>query len=215
MHWSVVAILVNLVALALYTTAVASHHWATKTDAGYATHAGLFTACPKINGTCYDTHYHFNEYSHEKGVIIASAVLNVFALIGYYFFTVLSVFFLCGLYEEKRLATYAIITAYFAGFLAAIGIAMYAVAIKRLDYSLSWSFVLAVLGLIVNMAAGILMCVGRNISKMATDEEKPTSQHPIENIDLDVTRRKQWHEEEGQEFGGKLPRKKPLPGASK
>ena len=51
----------------------------------------------------------------EKGVIIASAVLNVFALIGYYFFTVLSVFFLCGLYEEKRLATYAIITAYFAG----------------------------------------------------------------------------------------------------
>ncbi|KAH3740180.1 hypothetical protein DPMN_046877 [Dreissena polymorpha] len=51
---------------------------------------------------------------------------------GFYFFTSLSVFFLCGLYREMRLATGAVITAYVAGFLAIIGIAMYAVAIKRL-----------------------------------------------------------------------------------
>ncbi|KAH3689815.1 uncharacterized protein LOC127863998 isoform X2 [Dreissena polymorpha] len=124
MHWSVVATLVNLVALLLYTTAVASHHWATKADAGFSTHAGLLTACPTINDTCLDTHYNFNGDSYEKGIIIASAVLNVFALICFYFFTVLSIFFLCGLYEEKRLAIGAIITSNVTGCLAAIGIAM-------------------------------------------------------------------------------------------
>ncbi|KAH3846596.1 hypothetical protein DPMN_088899 [Dreissena polymorpha] len=50
------------------------------------------------------------------------------------------------------------------------------------------------------MAAGILMCVGRNISKMSDDEEKPRESHPIEEIDLDATRRKQWREKEKREF---------------
>ncbi|KAH3689830.1 hypothetical protein DPMN_192119 [Dreissena polymorpha] len=74
MHWSVEAILVNLVAFILYTTAVASRHWATKADASFSTHAGLFTACPTINDTCFDIHYHFNgdAYGNETKYIIKS-----------------------------------------------------------------------------------------------------------------------------------------------
>ncbi|KAH3740190.1 hypothetical protein DPMN_046887 [Dreissena polymorpha] len=111
---------------------------------------------------------------------------------------------------------------------------MYAVAIKRLGYALSWSFALAVVGMIINIFAGILMCVGRNISMMSTDDgddkptgttrrhtiDKSTGRHPIdkstgrrrnEDTDFDTTHRKQMRMEEELEFGGDLPRKKPLP----
>ena len=46
---------------------------------------------------------------------MASAVLCIFAMIGMFLFFALSIFFLCGLFEEKQLATGAVITAYFSG----------------------------------------------------------------------------------------------------
>ncbi|KAH3740188.1 hypothetical protein DPMN_046885 [Dreissena polymorpha] len=104
---------------------------------------------------------------------------------------------------------------------------MYAVAIKRLGYALSLSYALAVVGMSNNILAGILMCVGRNISMMSTDDDddKPTGttrRHPIDkstgrrpndDTDFDATHRKQMRMEEELEFGGELPRKKPLPGS--
>ena len=51
----------------------------------------------------------------EKGLIVAGAILNVFATIGFYLFFALSVFFLCGLYSEKSLATGAVVTSFLAG----------------------------------------------------------------------------------------------------
>ena len=78
--------------------------------------------------------------------------------------------------------------------------------------------------MIINILAGILMCVGRNISMMCTDDDKPTGttrRHPIDKStgrrpnddnDFDATHRKQMRMEEELEFGGELPRKKPLPG---
>ena len=54
-------------------------------------------------------------YLSEKGKIMASAVINVFAMIGMFLFFALSIFFLCGLFEEKQLATGAVITAYASG----------------------------------------------------------------------------------------------------
>ena len=48
---------------------------------------------------------------------------------------------------------------------------MFAVTIKTLDFGLSWSFILAVLGFIVEIAAGMLMCVGRNISRKRKTKE--------------------------------------------
>ncbi|XP_052821141.1 uncharacterized protein LOC128246763 isoform X2 [Mya arenaria] len=209
-HWSVVAILVNVVSIVLYTVGVATHFWAVKTEGGFTTHTGLFMACPTLNDTCYDTHYHFDAYKYEKGLIIASAVLNVFALIGFYLFFAISMFFLCGLYEEKRLATGAVITAYIAGLFAVIGVVMYAVSIKRLSYSLSWSFILAILGFIVNFAAGILMCVGRNISKRADKEiEQPSGErHPVEQMEMgDTTEKKVWRDD-SREVAATIPPKK-------
>ena len=44
------------------------------------------------------------------------------------------------------------------------GVIMFAVTLKSLSYNLGWSFILGILGLIVDLSAGVLMCVGRNIS---------------------------------------------------
>ncbi|KAH3740217.1 hypothetical protein DPMN_046916 [Dreissena polymorpha] len=74
--------------------------------------------------------------------------------------------------------------------------------------------------MIINILAGILMCVGRNISMMCTDDDKPTGttrRHPIDkstgrrpndDTDFDATHSM----EEELEFGGELPKKRPLPG---
>ncbi|XP_045181138.1 uncharacterized protein LOC123540303 isoform X1 [Mercenaria mercenaria] len=209
-HWSVVAIIVNVVCLVLSTTGISTDHWAVKTESGYSIHSGLFQACKKLNDTCYDTHTYFADHEYEKGLITASAVLNVFSLIGFYFFFALSVFFLCGLYEEKKLATGAVITSYVSGLFAIIGIVMYAVSIKRLSFSLSWSFILAVMGFVVNIAAGVLMCVGRNISTKKRIKKKRTadSEHPVEEIqmdDTDTTRKKVWSSRDGPEVSANGP----------
>lgn len=209
-HWSVVAIIVNVVSLVLSTTGIATDHWAVKTEAGYTIHAGLFRACKKLNDTCYDTHTYFDEHKYEKGLVTASAVMNVFSLIGFYLFFALSVFFLCGLYEEKKLATGAVVTSYVSGLFAIIGIVMYAVGIKRLSFSLSWSFVMAVLGFVVNIAAGVLMCVGRNISAKKRSKKKASRNrdHPIEEMqmdDTDTTRKKVWTSRDGPEVSGNEP----------
>ncbi|WAR14645.1 hypothetical protein MAR_004750 [Mya arenaria] len=159
-HWSVVAILVNVVSIVLYTVGVATHFWAVKTEGGFTTHTGLFMACPTLNDTCYDTHYHFDAYKY--------------------------------------------------GLFAVIGVVMYAVSIKRLSYSLSWSFILAILGFIVNFAAGILMCVGRNISKRADKEiEQPSGErHPVEQMEMgDTTEKKVWRDD-SREVAATIPPKK-------
>jgi hypothetical protein len=81
--------------------------------------------------------------------------------------------------------------------LAIIGVVLFAVAIKKLSFSLSWSFILAVLGFVINFAAGVLMCVGRNIStpKRKKNKKKAGAQHPIEDMrmeDTDTDRKKIW-----------------------
>jgi len=65
-HWSVVAMVVNLISIVMYTTSVATHYWAVKSDGNYFTHTGLFMACNDLNNTCYDTHIQFDEYQYGK-----------------------------------------------------------------------------------------------------------------------------------------------------
>lgn len=99
---------------------------------------------------------------------------------------------------------------------------MFSVAIKRLSYSLSWSFILAVLGFVVNFAAGVLMCVGRNISKNKTKKSKPTQRtmrgrtNPSDEIQMEETstaRKNVWTSHDGPEVRApNYPTKKiPLP----
>ncbi|KAL4217742.1 hypothetical protein ACF0H5_022482 [Mactra antiquata] len=221
-HWSVVAMIVNVICLVLSTTGVATDNWAVKTENGYSINTGLFRACTALNDTCYDTHTYFADNATEKGILTASAVINVFALIGFYFFFAMSVFFLCGLYEEKKLATGAVVTSYVSGVLAIIGVVLYAVGIKKLSYSLSWSFILAVMGFIVNFAAGVLMCVGRNISSKKRKKKKQGKvgrRNPIEEMRMRETnsRKKVWSSDDGPEVSTESPnteRKKVSSGAT-
>ncbi|XP_060551152.1 uncharacterized protein LOC132712742 isoform X2 [Ruditapes philippinarum] len=209
-HWSVVAIIVNVICLVMSTTGIATDNWAVKTEHGYTIHSGLFQACTKLNDTCYDTHTYFDAHKYEKGLITASAILNVFSLIGFYLFFALSVFFLCGLYEEKKLAAGAVITSYVSGLFAIIGIVLFAVSIKRLSFSLSWSFILAVMGFVINIAAGVLMCVGRNISTLKRIKKKktPANEHPVEEMQMEETdtdRKKIWSSREEPEVSANEP----------
>lgn len=191
-HWSVVSLIVCGVALVFYTTSVATPHWAHVTITGNdVIKTGLFQACSTINNTCYDTHVYFDQFD-EKELLVASAVLNVFALIGMYLFFSLSVFFLCGLFEEKALATGALVTSYLSGILAITGSVLFASTIRSMGWSLSWSFILAVLGFCIDIAAGVLMCVGRNVStrrKRRKKLERVTSRElpPIEEARTDGT----------------------------
>ena len=46
---------------------------------------------------------------------MGAAVMSVFAVLGFYMFLIVSVCFLCGLYEERRLAMGAVIMSYVSG----------------------------------------------------------------------------------------------------
>lgn len=194
-HWSVVALIVNIVAIVCFTTGLVTHNWAIKSEGIYSVTTGLFLACSELNSTCYDTHVYFNSYTYEKNLLVASAVMNMFSLIGFFIFFALSIFFLCGLYEEKQIATGAVVTAYVSGICAVIGTITYAVTIKRLSFSLSWSFILAVFGFIINFASGVLMCVGRNIStgSRKNKTKKPTDPETDELPMADTDRKSIWH----------------------
>ena len=108
-----------------------------------------------------------------------------------------------------------------------VGTVLFAVAVKRLSYALSWSFILAVLGFIVNFAAGVLMCVGRNIStktKKKKRKKKPHNQqrgrvNRTEEVQMEetrTTRKNVWTSEDGPEVNPPeyTMKKKPLPGPS-
>lgn len=205
-HWSVVAIIVNAVCLVMSTTSIATDYWAEMSDNGYSVNTGLFRACTQLNDTCYDTHTYFASNKYEKGLIIASAIMNVFSLIGFYLFFALSIFFLCGLYEEKSLASGAIVTSYVSGLCAIIGVIIFAVVIKRLSFTLSWSFILAVLGFIINFAAGVLMCVGRNISSKKRKKKKRTvGKDDLRMTDAETGRKKVWSSADGPEVSANEP----------
>lgn len=172
----------------MFLTAVATPHWA-ELGGDAPVSAGLFQACLEVNKTCLDTNYHFDSHKSEKGQVMASAVLCIFAMIGMFLFFALSIFFLCGLFEEKQLATGAVITAYFSGILGLIGVIMYATTLKSLNYKLGWSFVIGILAIVVDFAAGVLMCVGRNISttKKRKKKKKRKNEETVEQVQMEET----------------------------
>lgn len=179
--------IVNIVAIVMFLTAIATPHWA-EIGGASPVNTGLFQSCVQINRTCYDTSVYFDAAA-QKGKIMASAVINVFAMIGMFLFFALSIFFLCGLFEEKQLATGAVITAYASGVLGLIGVIIFAVTLKDLSYNLGWSFVVGTLGIVVDLAAGVLMCVGRNLSTRKKRKKKKKRENkieePVEQVQMD------------------------------
>ena len=65
---------------------------------------------------------------------------------------------------------------------------MYAATLRYLNYKLGWSFVIGVLALVVNVCAGVLMCVGRNISttkKRKKKKKKRRNEQVVEEVQMD------------------------------
>ena len=59
------SIIVNIVSIAMFLTAVATPHWA-ELGGDAPVSAGLFQACLEVNKTCLDTNYHFDAYTSGK-----------------------------------------------------------------------------------------------------------------------------------------------------
>ena len=67
---------------------------------------------------------------------------------------------------------------------------MYATTLKSLNYKLGWSFVIGILALVVDFAAGVLMCVGRNISttkKRKKKKKRRNDEEFVEQVQMDET----------------------------
>lgn len=65
LHWSVVSVIVNIVSIVMFLTAVATPNWA-ELGGSSPVNTGLFQACVEINRTCYDTSYYFDSYDNGK-----------------------------------------------------------------------------------------------------------------------------------------------------
>ena len=55
------SVIVNIVSIAMFLTAVATPHWA-ELGGDAPVSAGLFQACIEVNKTCLDTNNHFDSY---------------------------------------------------------------------------------------------------------------------------------------------------------
>ena len=77
----------------------------------------------------------------------------------------------------------------FSGVLGLIGVIIFAVTLKDLSYNLGWSFVVGTLGIVVDLAAGVLMCVGRNLSTRKKRKKKKKRENkieePVEQVQMD------------------------------
>lgn len=91
---------------------------------------------------------------------------------------------------------------------------------------MSWSFILAVLGFVVNFAAGVLMCVGRNISHQKKKKKKRKSKkrdvirgrdnmaaEEVQMEERNTTRKSVWTSRDGPEIDPPeyTSKKRPLP----
>ncbi|KAL5015486.1 hypothetical protein ScPMuIL_009756 [Solemya velum] len=152
-----VAVVVQSIAVLFTLIALASPNWGASTNGGI--YKGLFHTCVSVSGRCYDTYQYFDA-SNEKGSLIAAAVLEIFTLVGMVLVLILMIFYLCGLFEEISVGRAAVATAFVAAVLGLTGVIVYGVTMVSISYRLDWSFALAVVGILFDIAAGIAMWIG-------------------------------------------------------
>ena len=75
-HWSVISVIVNIVSIVMFLTAIATPHWAEMGGAS-PVNTGLFQTCVQINRTCYDTSYYFDTYSGTAIMIMHARRLEI------------------------------------------------------------------------------------------------------------------------------------------
>nr|XP_022299694.1 exosome complex component MTR3-like [Crassostrea virginica] len=149
-----IACVVQLVGAIFFTIGFSTKYWATSDN---SVNAGLFTTCD--GGYCYDTHVFYHGKS-EKATIMGAAVLQIFTLCGVIFVLLLMLLYMCGLFNERSVSRGAAITAFATALFGFIGVIMYGSAMSSLQYSLSWSCAFVIIGLIVDIAAGICIYIG-------------------------------------------------------
>lgn len=151
-----ISCLIEIVATIFFIVGFSTNHWAESNDS--SANSGLFTTC-KTNGLCYDTHV-FYDANAEKGQIMGAAVLTMLVMAGFCLVLVLMLLYMCGLFEEKSVGLLAAIVTYIIGVLGFIGIIIYGTAVTKISQRISWSCGLAIMGLLINLVAGICMHVG-------------------------------------------------------
>ena len=62
LHWSVVSVIVNIVSIVMFLTAIATPHWA-EVGGSNPINSGMFQACVQVNRTCYDTSVYYDAYA--------------------------------------------------------------------------------------------------------------------------------------------------------
>ncbi|OWF44611.1 uncharacterized protein LOC110458099 [Mizuhopecten yessoensis] len=151
-----IACVIEIVGTIFFIIGLSTDHWAASDDG--SAHSGLFTSC-KSNGLCYDTHVFYAGYA-EKGQIICAAVFTLLVMAGFCIVLLLMLFYMCGLFEEKSVGLLAATVSYIAVFVGFIGIIVYGSAVTKVSQTVSWSCGMAIMGLIINLAGGVIMHVG-------------------------------------------------------
>lgn len=145
---------VQVVGTLFFTIGFGTRYWATSDS---SVNAGLFTTCD--GSYCYDTHVFYNGKS-EKGAIMGAAVLQIFTLCGLYLVLLLMLLYMCGLFNERSVSRGAAFTAFATALFGFISVIMFGSAMSSLQYSLNWSCAFVIIGLIVDIAAGICIYIG-------------------------------------------------------
>ncbi|XP_033727402.1 uncharacterized protein LOC117316749 [Pecten maximus] len=151
-----IACLIELLGTVFFIIGLATDHWSVSDDG--SAHSGLFTSCTS-SGLCYDTHVFYDQYA-EKGQIIFAAVFILLVMAGFCLVLLFMLLYMCGLFEEKSVGLLAAIASYVSVFFGFIGIIVYGSAINKVSQSVSWSCGMVIMGLLINLAGGVLMHVG-------------------------------------------------------
>lgn len=151
-----ISCLMELAGTVFFIIGLATDHWSTSNDG--SAHSGLFTSCTDV-GLCYDTHVFYNEFA-EKGQIICAAVFMLLVMVGFCLVLLLMLFYMCGLFEEKSVGLLTAIVSYVSVFFGFVGIIVYGAAINKVSQAVSWSCGMAIMGLLINLAGGVLMHIG-------------------------------------------------------
>lgn len=149
---------VEIISIIFFLSGFGTKYWAVSEDGN--TNSGLFTTCTTDAYTlCYSTHNYYHS-SPAKGRVMGAAVIEMLTTCGLILVLLLMLLYMCGLYEEKTVGRLAAIFAYISSFFGFLGIIIFGAGINAIDFTIGWSVGLVIIGLILNIVAGIFIHVG-------------------------------------------------------
>ncbi|XP_063407670.1 uncharacterized protein LOC134691231 [Mytilus trossulus] len=152
--------IVELLSLIFFLSGFGTKYWAVSEDGSI--HSGLFTTCTTdVHILCYASHNYYHS-SAAKGRVMGAAVIEIFTTCGLLFVLLLMLLYMCGLFEEKAVGRLAALTSYITSFFGFLGVILFGAGANSIDFSVGWSMGLVILGLLLNIVAGIFIHIGSN-----------------------------------------------------